>query len=78
MMARCIDLDMQCAAMCYTAAQMMSLGSESAPEVCRICAALCEQCGAECANHQTEHCQECARSCKACADECRKMAGIAV
>src|SRR3954449_2587010 len=55
MMAKCIQLDMECSAMCYASAQLMSLGSERAKEVCRICAALCEECGNECSQHQTEH-----------------------
>jgi hypothetical protein len=74
MMAKCIQLDMQCAAICYAAAQLMSLGSDKAKELCRICADLCEACGAECAKHtHMEHCQECAEACKACAAECKKM-----
>ena len=74
MMARCIQLEMECAAICYAAAQLMSLGSEKAAEICRICADICEACGAECSKHQTEHCKECADMCKRCAEECRKMA----
>lgn len=74
MMARCIQLDMECAAICYAAAQLMSLGSEKAAEICRICADMCDACGAECSKHQTEHCKECADMCKRCAEECRKMA----
>ncbi len=74
MMAGCIQLDMECAALCYAAAQLMSLGSSKAKEFCKLCADICEQCGAECSKHQTEHCQECAQACKECADECRKMA----
>jgi hypothetical protein len=65
---------MEYAAICYEAAQLMSLGSENAKDVCRICADICEQCGNECGKHQTEHCQECARACKQCANECRNMA----
>ncbi len=74
MMAKCIQLDMECAALCYAAAQLMSLGSSKANEICKLCADLCEQCGAECGKHQTEHCKECADACKQCAEECRKMA----
>ena len=74
MMARCIELDMQCASLCYAAAQLMSLGYEGAREICRICAALCEACSAECGKHQMVHCQECARACQLCAEECKKMA----
>jgi hypothetical protein len=77
MMARCIQLDMECAAACYAAAQFMSLGSERAMEFCRICAEICEACGNECERHQNEHCQECARICHQCAEECRQMAGVA-
>ncbi len=74
MMAKCIQLDMECATLCYAAAQLMSLGSETAKEICRLCMSACEACAAECGKHQTEHCQECAKACTACADQCRKMA----
>lgn len=74
MMAKCIQLDMECASACYAAAQLMSLGSSQAMAFCKICGDICEACGAECGQHQNEHCQECARACKACAEECRKMA----
>lgn len=77
MMARCIQLDMECAAICYSAAQLMSLGSRHAEDICRICANICEECGNECGKHQTEHCQECAQACKQCAEKCHSMAGLA-
>ncbi len=32
-MAKCIQLEMECAAVCYVAAQLMSLGSEKAKEL---------------------------------------------
>lgn len=74
MMAKCVQLDMECATICYAAAQLMSLGSEKAKDICGICAHMCEACAAECSNHNTEHCQECAEQCKLCAEQCRKMA----
>jgi hypothetical protein len=74
MMARCIQLDMECASICYATAQLMSLGSEMAIAVCQICADICWQCNEECGKHQTDHCQECARVCKICAEECQKIA----
>ncbi len=74
MMAKCIQLDMECAAICYAAAQLMSVGSEKAKDICGICADICEACGNECGKHETEHCQECSKACKQCAEECRKMA----
>lgn len=75
MMAECIRLDMQCAVLCYAAAQLMSMGSAQASSICIICADLCDACAAECAKHDNEHCQECAKACKECADECRSMRG---
>jgi len=73
MMAQCIALDMQCATICYAAAQLMSMGSEQAQAICRICVDICEQCAAECSKHDTEHCKECAAACKACAEACHHM-----
>jgi hypothetical protein len=74
MMARCIQLDMECATICYASAQLMSLGSEMAKAICQVCADMCWQCHEECFKHQTDHCQECARVCKICAEECQKLA----
>ena len=74
MMARCIQLDMECAAICYASAQLMSLRSETMHEICRLCADICDACAAECRKHNMDHCQECADACEACAAECRKMA----
>lgn len=76
MMARSIQLDMECAAICYATAQLMSLGSERAKELCRLCAELCRACADECAKHAEhgmEHCRECADACWKCAEECEKM-----
>ena len=77
MMARCIQLDMECAAICYASAQLTSLGSDKAKDICRICADICEACAAECEKHAQQgmdHCRECAEACKACTEECRMMA----
>lgn len=72
-MRTCIQLDMECAAICYSAAQLMSLGSERADEVCRLCVDICDACAAECGRHDNEHCQECSRACRECAEECLQM-----
>ena len=74
MMSLCIQLDLECAAICSAAAQLMSLGSERAIEICKICADICDTCGEECGSHDNTHCQECSEACKNCAIECRKMA----
>lgn len=73
-MARCIALDMDCAALCRLAAGFMARGSHHAQEVCRLCADLCEACGTECGRHSHDHCQDCAQACQRCAEECRRMA----
>jgi hypothetical protein len=72
-LARCIRLDMDCAAMCQLASSAMQRGSDLAPQICGWCAELCDACGTECMKHSHEHCQRCATACKACADECRRM-----
>ena len=77
MMAKCIQLDMECAAMCYAATQLMSLGSAKAAAVCKLCAEFCDACAAECSQHTNKHCQECAQACKECAKHCREMANAA-
>ncbi len=74
MMARCIALDIDCAAICRMAAGFMARDSEFAKAVCAVCADVCQACGDECAKHQHPHCQECAQACRRCADECRRMA----
>lgn len=56
MMARCIQLDMECAVICYAAAQLMSLGSEYAKHICHHCAEICSKC-AEGAKHSAEVCK---------------------
>ncbi|MGZ4098418.1 MAG: four-helix bundle copper-binding protein [Bacteroidia bacterium] len=72
-MNRCAQLDMECAAVCYAAAQLMSLGSEHSKAICKICADLCNQCAEECEKYDDEHCKECAEACRKCAKECSKM-----
>lgn len=74
MMAKCIQLDMECATVCYASAKLMSLGSDRAKDMCVICADICNECSNECSRHDNEHCRECAKACRTCADECMKMA----
>lgn len=74
MMANCIQLDMECAAICYAAAELMSIGSGRARELCRLCAEVCIDCANECSQHNVDHCRECAETCKKCATACNNMA----
>jgi hypothetical protein len=73
--ADCIRLDRDCAEICWGAVAFMSRGSHFAHDLCRVCAEICEACGAECRKHSEDHCQKCAEACERCADECRQMAG---
>jgi hypothetical protein len=74
MMARCIALDLDCAQVCQLAAALMAGGSDFAPQLCGLCAEVCEACAAECGGHDVDHCQQCAEACRRCAAECRQMA----
>lgn len=73
MMAKCIQLDMECAVICNAAAQLMSMNSGYAEAICRICADICDACAAECSKHENDHCQACAKACRECAAACRTM-----
>lgn len=73
MMARCISLNRDCAAMCRLAADFMVRNSEFVDLICQDCAEICEVCSDECATHDQEHCQDCAEACLKCAEECLKM-----
>ncbi|MGE4239521.1 four-helix bundle copper-binding protein [Ramlibacter sp.] len=74
MMARCIALDIDCAAICRLAAGYMARDSAFAKHICRQCAEICQACGDECAKHSMDHCRACAEACHRCAQECRGMA----
>lgn len=77
MMARCIQLDRECAEACYAAARLMAIGGEHAAAFCNACAEICEACAEECRKHNMDHCQTCAEACRECAQECRTMARVA-
>lgn len=74
---RCIQLDLECAAICRSATEVMSLGSAYSVHLCRICADICTVCAEECEKHASmgmEHCRECAEACRRCARACEEMA----
>lgn len=77
-MARCIALDMDCAAICRLAAAYMARDSENAEALCALCNEICEACGGECGMHDMDHCKACAEACRRCAEECRRMAPTGV
>jgi len=77
MMARCIALDVDCAALCRLAVGAMQRDSPVMGQVCALCAQVCEACADECALHEHAHCRLCAQACRACAESCRAMAALA-
>ena len=74
-LTHCIQLDIECAAVCYTAAQLMSLGSSQAEKYCQICADFCNECAGECEKHakRMKHCRECAEACRICEELCLQV-----
>ena len=80
MLAKCINLDLQCAAICNAAVTLMSLDSDYAKELCRVCAKVCNDCAQECEEHAKmgmEHCRMCAEACRKCTEACEGMANAA-
>jgi hypothetical protein len=78
-LTKCIQLDMECTAICRSAAEMMSLGSEYSYPLCNLCAEICSACAEECEKHAQkgmEHCRICANACLKCATQCSEMAAV--
>jgi hypothetical protein len=76
-LAQCIEMNTECAILCWTAAPLMSRGARFSVDICRITAEACNACAAECDRHKNlEHCRRCAEACRRCADECRRVAGM--
>jgi hypothetical protein len=72
-MARCVQLNLECAAVCNATAQLMSLGSEQSVAIAKLCAEICRKCEGECRKHIMQHCQECANACHHCAVLCTAL-----
>jgi len=72
-MSACIRNDIDCAEICRVAAGMMARRSDHALMVCKLCAAICHACAAECRKHPEDHCQACADACEMCEAQCLKM-----
>lgn len=74
---KCIQLDMECAAICRAAVELMTLESDFSEHLCRVCADVCNACAAECEQHAAmgmDHCRVCAEACRLCAATCESMA----
>lgn len=72
-MAKCIQLDLECSAICRAAAEVMSLNSTFSGKLLELCMDVCNDCAAECGLHASlgmEHCRRCAEACLHCASVC--------
>jgi hypothetical protein len=70
-------VDLECAAICRSAAELMSLGSTFSSYLCRVCANACNLGAQECEKHAArgmDHCRQCAEACRKCAKACEEMA----
>jgi len=75
-LAKCIRLDLECAKICTTASEIMSLDGIMSEALCNLCVEICNQCAKECEKHAAmgmEHCKECAQECRRCAETCMQM-----
>lgn len=77
---RCIQLDLECASICKSSADIMSFGSNFSGNICRVCADICQTCADECEKHAEmgmNHCRDCAQACRKCAQACEEMSAAA-
>ena len=67
---KCIQLAMECSVLCYSTAELLSLGSSRVKKIAKICAKLCDDCASECLKFQDDFFHETAELCTTCADNC--------
>ena len=74
MLARCIQLDIDCAQLCQLVASFVARDSTHAVPLMDECAELCNVCADECEKHShMEHCRVCAETCRRCAELCSQF-----
>jgi len=75
MLAKCIQLDTDCADICALTSQYLSRDSQFGRALAKQCAVVCEACAQECDKHASHmvHCKQCAEICRRCAEECRAI-----
>jgi hypothetical protein len=69
-MAHCIELDRDCAEVCFLGAKLLMRDSELAHSYLVECEEACRICAEECSNHEHEHCKACAAACRRCEQAC--------
>ncbi len=70
LLARCIELNRDCADICMQAARLVQRDAEIADDYLLVCEKMCRLCAEECNKHDMDHCKHCAQVCEACADAC--------
>jgi hypothetical protein len=73
LMARCIELDRDCADICLQAARLLKRDAEIADDFLVVCEKMCRMCAEECRKHNQDHCRNCAEVCETCADACHAV-----
>lgn len=73
-MTSCVQVNRECAAVCWTSASLMSIDSLFAKQFCNLCADVCDACAKECERHDVDHSKRCAQACRNSAEECRRIA----
>lgn len=73
LLARCIELDRDCADICLQASRLIQRDSEISDEYLMVCEKICRMCAEECNKHNHDHCKICAEACSACASACHSM-----
>jgi hypothetical protein len=71
-MARCIELDWDCADICFQAARLLKRKSEIGHQYLVLCEEICRMCSDECGKHDNDHCRQCAEACIVCAEACHE------
>lgn len=74
-MAHCIEVDRDCADICFLAAKLLMRDSEVAHKFLAVCEETCRICAEECSKHDDKHCKQCAESCRKCAEACHAHHG---
>ena len=77
-LARCIALDLECAALCRLLSGFSIRGSKFAPKLAEACKTLCDACAEECGRHEHGHCRRCAEACRACSVACDRLLSLGV
>jgi hypothetical protein len=65
-------LMVDCAAICATAADLMSHKSQFHKQMCGLCAEVCDTCADDC--ERLDGMEACVEACRTCAARCREMA----